>query len=75
MLKIKKITIVISNLDSKTGGGSAERVYQISKNLSLLGYEICILTTNYQLKENRIIDLFPAKVIALKNFFNINFII
>ena len=74
MLKIKKITNVISNLDSKTGGGAAERVYQISKNLSLLGYEICILTTNYQLKENRIIDLFPAKVIALKNFFNINFI-
>jgi glycosyltransferase involved in cell wall biosynthesis len=69
-----KVLNVNSFLDSKTGGGTAERTFQMSRHLSLSGVECTVLTTNTEfLDDTRISKIKPAKVIALplllKRFF------
>ena len=69
-----KVLNVNSFLDSKTGGGTAERTFQMSRHLSLSGVECTVLTTNTEfLDEARILKMKPATIIALpllvKRFF------
>ena len=41
------------SMDEKTGGGTVERVRQLSLHLNKLGHEITILTTNYNLSKSQ----------------------
>lgn len=46
-----KILNVIMSMDEKTGGGTTERVRQLSLHLNKLGHKVTILTTNYNLSK------------------------
>jgi glycosyltransferase involved in cell wall biosynthesis len=69
-----KILNVVSSIDERTGGGAAERVFQLSKYLESSGNRVTILTTDYGSTKERILELNPVKVILLKNYFGINYI-
>lgn len=60
-------------LDPVTGGGTAERTFQMSRSLARAGVECVILTTDIGLIDDRIRQLGHVKVIALpcisKRFF------
>jgi glycosyltransferase involved in cell wall biosynthesis len=56
---------VCSNFDPVTGGGEAERTFQMSKYLLIEGVNCRILTVDNGLNEQRKIALGDAKVIAL----------
>lgn len=59
-----RILNVVNRLD-ETGGGAAERVYQMSRHLTSLGHEVTILTTDYHLAPERVTSLAPVRVLAL----------
>jgi glycosyltransferase involved in cell wall biosynthesis len=52
-------------LDPVAGGGSVERIYQLSKHLALLGHECTILTTKQGWDEKHIAGLGNVDVVAL----------
>lgn len=56
---------VNSSLDFKTGGGTAERTFQMSHFLAISGIQCSVLTIDTGLDTARINALNPAKVIAL----------
>lgn len=60
-----RILNVIMCLDSVCGGGSVDRVYQLSKNLSLLGEDCTILTTKQGWDKEYVRKLGNVKVVAL----------
>lgn len=70
-----KVLNVNVTLDPVTGGGTAERTYQMSKALAQAGVECIILTTNSGLMTDRIESLNPVKVIALPCIFRRFFVV
>lgn len=60
-----RILNVIMCLDSVGGGGSVERIYQLSKHLSLIGEDCTILTTRQGWNEEYVRKLGNVKVVAL----------
>ena len=64
-------------LDPVTGGGTAERTFQMSRSLARAGIECAILTTDIGLTTDRIKQLGNVRVIALpcisKRFFVVRF--
>lgn len=73
-MKILSVNVL---LDPVTGGGTAERTYQLGKALAQAGVECTILTTDIGLTNDRIKSLNPVKVVALpciyKRFFLVRF--
>lgn len=64
-------------LDPVTGGGTAERTFQLSRSLARAGVECAILTTDIGLNADRIQQLSDVQIIALpcvsKRFFVVKF--
>lgn len=64
-------------LDPVTGGGTAERTFQMSRSLARAGVECVILTTDIGLTADRIRQLGDVRVITLpcisKRFFVVKF--
>lgn len=61
-----KVLNVNDTLDLKTGGGTAERTFQMSRSLARSGVHCVVLTiSSLQLDEQRIDAAKPAKVIAI----------
>jgi len=56
---------VSSSLDFRTGGGTAERTFQMSRFLARDGAACTVLTIDTGLDEARVAALKPAKVVAL----------
>jgi len=56
---------VNSYLDFKTGGGTAERTFQMSRHLAGAGLQCTVLTIDTGLDESRISAMKPANVVAL----------
>ena len=52
-------------LDPVGGGGSVERIYQLSKHLSLMGEDCTILTTRQGWNEEHVLKLGNVKIVAL----------
>ena len=62
MLKVLNVNM---SLDPVTGGGTAERTFQISRSLVKAGIECTVLTTDLGLTQERIKAIGRAKVIVL----------
>src|SRR4030042_1691432 len=60
-----KVLNVNMSLDPVTGGGTAERTFQMSRFLAKVGIECIVLTTDLGLTPRRIMDMDGVKVIAL----------
>lgn len=60
-----KVLNVNSSLSFKTGGGTAERTFQMSRFLALEGVDCTVLTIDTGLDQERISALRPAKIVAL----------
>jgi glycosyltransferase involved in cell wall biosynthesis len=60
-----KILNVVSSIDNVTGGGFVERTVQMSHALINYGYECSILTTNFNLSDERVKNLSPIKLVVL----------
>lgn len=60
-----KILNVISSLDPVKGGGTAERTYQMSRYLAVVGIDCAILTLNIGLTSERLQKLKGVDVVAL----------
>lgn len=60
-----RVLNVIMCLDPIGGGGSVERIYQLSRHLSLMGEDCTILTTKQGWNEDHIRGLGNVKVVAL----------
>ena len=60
-----RILNVIMCLDPVGGGGSVERIYQLSKHLSIMGEDCTILTTKQGWNEEHVIKLGNVNVVAL----------
>lgn len=60
-----RILNVNSSLDSKTGGGTAERTFQMSRALAQQGEDCTVLTIDTGLDDKRINAIKPAQVVAL----------
>lgn len=56
---------VNSSLDSRTGGGTAERTFQMSRFLAHAGTQCTVLTIDTGLDDARIAALAPANVVAI----------
>lgn len=56
---------VNSSLDFRTGGGTAERTFQMSRFLAIEGVQCTVLTIDTGLDESRILALKPAGVVAV----------
>lgn len=62
---VMKVLNVSATLDPVTGGGTAERTFQMSRSLAKVGVECTILTTDLGLAPKRIAELSGVNVIAL----------
>jgi glycosyltransferase involved in cell wall biosynthesis len=60
-----KVLNVNMSLDPVTGGGTAERTFQMSRFLAKVGIECIVLTTDLGLTPRRIMDMDGVKVVAL----------
>jgi glycosyltransferase involved in cell wall biosynthesis len=65
-----KVLNVNISLDPMTGGGTAERTFQMSRFLAKAGIECALLTTDISLTAERIEDLEAVKVIVLNTLNN-----
>jgi glycosyltransferase involved in cell wall biosynthesis len=61
-----KVLNVDASLDPITGGGTAERSFQMSKALAQAGIDCSILTTDFGVTDARVKSLKGVKVIALR---------
>lgn len=61
-----RVLNVNSTLGLKKGGGTAERTFQMSRHLALLGMPTTVLTLDLELDLQRQKDVAPATVIALQ---------
>lgn len=77
MVKAMRVLNVNVLLDPVTGGGTAERTFQMSRSLARAGVECVILTTDIGLSADRVEQLKNVRVIALpcifKRFFIVKF--
>lgn len=64
-----RILNVNSSLDFKTGGGTAERTFQMSRFLAIEGVHCTVLTIDTGLDEARVNALNPAKVVVIPMLF------
>jgi glycosyltransferase involved in cell wall biosynthesis len=64
-----KVLNVNMSLDPVTGGGTAERTFQISKYLAKAGIECMVLTTDLGLTQERIKAMGKVRIIALPCLF------
>ena len=55
---------VNSSLDFRTGGGTAERTFQMSRSLATEGVQCTVLTIDTGLDESRVLALKPTEVVA-----------
>ncbi|MBF0443845.1 MAG: glycosyltransferase, partial [Oligoflexales bacterium] len=62
-----KILHVITHLDARTGGGYAERLFQMAHALQRSGIENYILSTDYFLTKERMNEFFPINLVILKS--------
>jgi glycosyltransferase involved in cell wall biosynthesis len=62
-----KILNVVMSLDRVTGGGTAERTFQMSRSLAKAGQECTILTTDVGVTPERLKELAGVKVVALSS--------
>ncbi len=60
-----KILNVNASLDLKSGGGTAERTFQMSRFISQHDVRCAVLTLDIELHSDRVAAVSPAKVIAL----------
>ena len=60
-----RVLNVNSTLGLNTGGGNAERTFQMSRFLAIGGIQSTVLTLDIELDEQRIVDLLPASIIVL----------
>lgn len=60
-----RVLNVNSSLDFKTGGGTAERTFQMSRFLASEGVHCTVLTIDNGLDELRVLALKPAEVVAV----------
>lgn len=60
-----KVLNVTNSLDLRTGGGTAERTYQMSRALAIAGHACTVLTLDTGLDRERIESALPAKVYVL----------
>lgn len=60
-----RVLNVNSTLGLKTGGGTAERTFQMSRFLASQGAQCTVLTMDIELDAQRVSDLAPASVVAL----------
>lgn len=60
-----KILNVNASLDARSGGGTAERTFQMSRYLARAGMHCAVLTLETGLSKERINSLGPVKVVAL----------
>jgi glycosyltransferase involved in cell wall biosynthesis len=63
--RLTHIVNVNSSIDPDTGGGTAERTFQMSRFLAKEGVQCTILTLDIGLTKGRINDVVPADVVAL----------
>jgi glycosyltransferase involved in cell wall biosynthesis len=61
-----RVLNVSSALSLRSGGGTAERTFQMSRSLGKSGYACTVLTLDIDLDSERVDDLAPATVVALK---------
>jgi glycosyltransferase involved in cell wall biosynthesis len=64
-----KVLNVNSSLDSKTGGGTAERTFQMSRFLARRGLKCTVLTIDTGLDDARVFSLQPANIVAIPLLF------
>ncbi|MDB5822794.1 MAG: putative glycosyl transferase, group 1 family protein [Herminiimonas sp.] len=57
-----RVLNVNSSLDLKSGGGTAERTFQMSRFLAMQGVDCTVLTIGYGLEQERLAELAPATV-------------
>jgi glycosyltransferase involved in cell wall biosynthesis len=62
---LMRILNVNSTLNLKTGGGTAERTFQMSRHLAMRGAITTVLTLDIELNESRKLDIAPARVVSL----------
>lgn len=60
-----KVLNVNASLDLKSGGGTAERTFQMSRFVSQLNASCTVLTLDIDLSSERVVAVLPAKVVAL----------
>ncbi len=60
-----KVLNVNSTLGLRTGGGTAERTFQMSRHLAMQGVTVNVLTLDIELDESRKTASAPAKVVSL----------
>lgn len=63
-----KVLNVNASLSLKTGGGTAERTFQMSRFLALAGIDCTVLTIDTGLDQARLAALKPAKVVTVPMF-------
>lgn len=61
-----KVLNVNNSLDLKTGGGTAERTFQMSRFIGYLGAKCVVLTLDIELDGARVAAMRPAQVVALR---------
>jgi glycosyltransferase involved in cell wall biosynthesis len=59
-----RVLNVNSSLEFRTGGGTAERTFQMSRSLAAEGVQCTVLTIDTGLDESRVLALAPVKVIV-----------
>jgi glycosyltransferase involved in cell wall biosynthesis len=64
-----RVLNVIGNMDTVLGGGTAERTYQLSRNLVLAGHQVTILTTDIGLHSARLQALSDVRIVGLTCLF------
>ena len=60
-----KVLNVNASLDLKSGGGTAERTFQMSRFIGRLDAHCTVLTLDIELRDDRVAAVTPAEVVAL----------
>ncbi len=60
-----KVLNVNSTLNPKSGGGTAERTFQMSKFLAKHNVQCTVLTLDIEIDDQRVSDLTPAKIVII----------
>lgn len=60
-----RVLNVFTSIDLKTGGGGAERTYQMSRFLARSGVSCAVLTLDADLPTERVVALAPATLVSL----------
>lgn len=60
-----RVLNVNSSLDLKSGGGTAERTFQMSRFLAMQGVDCTVLTIAAEVEKERLVEIAPARVETL----------